>query len=300
MSFALDIFLCPIYNGHVIKDGQNLKDSQQSSLSDTNSALIPYAGGVLHSVAYSKTNKLITALFMVTDIMDQSEPLRQKLRTLGTEVVSDVYSLSITPSSHNVVQAISKISETLSFLDIATTINLISQMNSNILKKEFINLKKSIEDSAQNSKIIGGQNNLAEFLKEELQEVSEPVQSNIQSVGQSQYNFSTPSTRLGVQKGSTLMKAISDTTSLMSNKNSTSKTGDSFDILKKDRRAEIISIIKNSASAGATITDIRTKAKGALASVGEKTLQRELISMVKDNLLKKTGEKRWSRYFLAK
>jgi hypothetical protein len=53
------------------------------------------------------------------------------------------------------------------------------------------------------------------------------------------------------------------------------------------------------------ITDIRTKSNGhpdqfsAIVSCGEKTLQRELVSMVKDGVLKKLGEKRWSRYMLA-
>ena len=31
---------------------------------------------------------------------------------------------------------------------------------------------------------------------------------------------------------------------------------------------------------------------------GEKTLQRELIAMVKDNVLRREGDRRWSRYFL--
>jgi hypothetical protein len=36
----------------------------------------------------------------------------------------------------------------------------------------------------------------------------------------------------------------------------------------------------------------------ALISCSEKTLQRELVSMVKNGVLDKMGEKRWSRYFL--
>ena len=36
-----------------------------------------------------------------------------------------------------------------------------------------------------------------------------------------------------------------------------------------------------------------------LISLGEKTLQRELLAMVADGVLKKEGEKRWSRYFIV-
>jgi hypothetical protein len=284
----------------MIKDENNLKDTKQNSFTDTASLPVPYNGGGILAGSYTKTSKLITALYMVTDIMDDREPLRQKLRTLGAEIVSDVYSLSITPSLHNSMQAISKISETMSFLDIASAINLVSQMNSNILKKEFINLKKSIEESTENSNMFGAQNSLSGFFQEEFSSAEIANQTNIQHKGQVEYKFPTPRTRLGVQKGSTLMKAISDKTSLMSNKNSTPKSVSSFDALKQDRRNEIISIIRDSLNNGATITDIKNKAKGVLVSVGEKTLQRELISMLKDNLLKKTGEKRWSRYFLSK
>ncbi len=54
----------------------------------------------------------------------------------------------------------------------------------------------------------------------------------------------------------------------------------------------------------ATIKDIKDKIKTTpeqasfLVSCSEKTLQRELVSMVKDGVLNKTGKKRWSRYFV--
>ena len=71
-----------------------------------------------------------------------------------------------------------------------------------------------------------------------------------------------------------------------------------FEVLKGQRRTEILSIIKANSN-GATITDIKAKTFGSLISCGEKTLQRELIDMLKDGVLKKTGEKRWSKYFLS-
>jgi len=42
-------------------------------------------------ISYKKTNKLVTALYMVTDIIDKNEPLRNKLRTLGIGIISDIY-----------------------------------------------------------------------------------------------------------------------------------------------------------------------------------------------------------------
>ena len=70
-----------------------------------------------------------------------------------------------------------------------------------------------------------------------------------------------------------------------------------FEIIKKQRRETIIKIIKNSPN-GISIKDIILAVRNLGEEIGEKTLQRELVSMVKDNVLKKTGEKRWSSYSL--
>lgn len=257
----------------------------EKNLKDENTAL----GIVLKDnntpISYTKTNKLITALYMVTDIMDTSEPLRNKLRTLGTGIVSDTYSSPI--------KATPKIAEVMSFLDIAEAVNLISEMNANILRKEFLELKQSIEDSIQVPESTYREINLSDLFKSDFTLPSDRIQP----------------TRIGVQKGSTLLQAIKS----MSNKGpaqheakgfrsgsikKTKKPNADYDVLKGQRREEIISIIKTSPN-GATITDIKDNAKGHLVSCSDKTLQRELVKMVKSGVLKKEGEKRWSKYFIA-
>lgn len=267
------------------------------------------------TLTYTKTSKLITALFMVTDIMDREEPLRNKLRILGTNIISDMHSSPINSDQ--------KISEILSFLDIGSAIGIISNMNSNILKKEFGELKQSIRDFASPKNPTW----LTEFMKDggttaevSLQQSPKLNISKMTSIGHPHQ------TRIGVQKGSTLMKALrdvrlprvlsgvegSDRVSSMpisklhsplasASQPKTPVSNASYDILKKKRREEVISIIKNKLavfpqSGGATITDIKNSAEGPLVSCGEKTLQRELVSMVHDGVLYKTGEKRWSKY----
>src|ERR1035437_10887303 len=115
-------------------ENKNLKDSTQTSglsisIKDTS-----------FSISYTKTHKLITALYMVTDIIDKGEPIRSKLRNLGTEIVSDIHSMP--------TKAGKKIAETVSFLNIASAMNFISEMNCNILKKEFLELEISIQEYA--------------------------------------------------------------------------------------------------------------------------------------------------------
>ncbi len=284
--------ICPIYNGQMLRDQKDI----QENLKDANAGLDITIKDTHFSISYTKTNKLITALYMVTDIVDKEEPLRSKLRTLGADIISDMHSHFTTTRLNLVV----KIQEVLSFLDIASAINMISEMNCSILKKEFLELKQSIEESMQVSQGFSGQANLLEFFKDENLVVELPSGSSttkLNSKGQSigHKGHKGHHTRLGVQKGSTLMKALSGVG--MSNMNN-------FDTLKQERRSEIMEIIKANGG-NATITDIKIKVQslpadrqGALISCSEKTIQRELISMVKDNVLQKTGDKRWSRYSL--
>lgn len=276
------------------------KDTKGNSLSLMDSSI---------SLSYKKTNKLTTALYMVTDIMDREEPLRNKLRTLGVEILSDITSARGTVIT---VTVINRIQEILYFLDIAETLELISRMNSRVLKNEFLELRKALQEYKDSTSLFAGKNTLSEFFLEEQRFSAVASEDNMDyPIGH------LNQTRIGVQKGSNFMKALSDRVSdsfknmsdkkniyrrpLVSLKNKTN-SHDNFDLLKKERRDQIISIIKNDPKAtheGVSITDIKARSTGQLKTSSEKTLQRELVSMVKDNILKKTGDKRWSRYALV-
>ena len=69
---------------------------------------------------------------------------------------------------------------------------------------------------------------------------------------------------------------------------------DKIPSVKKNTRQEaILSIVKSKKEVG--ITDISSVVKGH----STKTIQRELLYMVVSGVLKKSGEKRWSRYSIA-
>ena len=74
-------------------DEKKLKDSEASQLDGNYRTGSSTPGSIM---SYTKTDKLITALYMVTDIIDRDEPLRNKLRTLGVEILSDIVSGSRT------------------------------------------------------------------------------------------------------------------------------------------------------------------------------------------------------------
>ena len=287
-------------------------NEQKDNLRDTNNDLAKYHKKEVKFLSYTRVNKLITALYMVTDIMDQNEPLRHKLRTLGVDIISDTYSLSHrTENVHKKMD--DKISEILSFLEIAKGIKMVSEMNSEILKREFLELKNSVLES--NTDITKTSPSwLEEFMKEE----SDPYPTSPLLRGRSKEGVvfnGQGSTRIGVQKGGTLLKALSRVESIkaLSDKipNMAKKENVHYENherhisyeLKNKRREAITQVIKDKMNTsinfeGLTITDIKSIGHETLKSCGEKTLQRELVSMVLDGVLKKVGEKRWSRYSL--
>ena len=62
---------------------------------------------------------------------------------------------------------------------------------------------------------------------------------------------------------------------------------------KRQRRSKILLIIKQKKEV--TIKDISSSIKDC----SEKTIQRELNSLLSEKVIKKTGERRWSKYLLA-
>lgn len=251
----------------MFSDNDNLRDISKNTIKDPERKLAASygAGSQKMSVinAYSKLNKLITALYIVTDIMDSAEPIRLKLRTLGLEILSDINSISRSEMSE-------KIKTTLSFLDIALAIRLVSEMNFNILTKEFNELARSLQPESEKNQVSPAW--LEEFLDETPLLDKEGVGGGNSNITTSPFGHSSSTRR---------------------------REGElTPNILKKQRREDIMKAIRANGGS-ATITEVKAKASPALASCGEKTLQRELVSMVKDNILKKEGSKRWSKYFLA-
>jgi hypothetical protein len=287
----------------MLEENKNTK----SHIKDTSSLLPSYGTEEPHFGSYRKINKLISALYMVTDIMDKEEPLKMELRNLGVKIISDTHFFHKGQDFSK--QTINKILVVLSLLEIATSIGAISQMNSNILVNEFIKLRKAILEMNLQKEDT--------WLKEFIKEDSIPnygIMANEKSYPSMRHR----STRIGIQKGRNLLKALSHLNGQGNNNiflsgtqkqnllNNNINKSENINVLKNKRRQEIVLILKDKIknfpeSNGLTITDIKIHEfgkQGSLASCGEKTLQRELVSMVSDGIIKKTGSKRWSRYSL--
>lgn len=220
-------------------------------MSDTNKQL----NIVDNTYLYKKTEKLVSALYLVSNFLSDKEPIKWQLRELGMDLLLEDLSVI-------------SLKQTLSLLQVAHIAGLISEMNFNILKFEFEALIQRLEQIEKDS--LKGH-----VLSEDFFTVPEGHQGN----------------SLSQQKGISLMTGIpkghDSVSDRLSLKNVAEKQKD-----KSNRQDVIIGLLKKGGELG--IKDFTT----AIKDCSEKTIQRELATLVSKGQVKKAGEKRWSRYSL--
>ncbi len=246
---------------------------------------------------YGRTQKLITALYMVTDCLEEGEPIKFRLRTLGVGLISDILILrtdravSKTFRFENIK---SHLDELTALIEIVGTVGLVSGMNSAILAKEFLGLKLAINEREELNKKSNFQDPLfgAEGISNTALSDSyfnAPLRSadSVPYEGEERtYKGHVPYKKETTKKGH-LGK-------LGAGPHANEKNNHKTDIaIKINRRNNIISLIKDRKEV--TIKDISQ----VVSDCSEKTIQRELISLVSLGVLKKKGNKRWSRYSIA-
>ncbi|MBU1046782.1 hypothetical protein KKH36_03325 [Patescibacteria group bacterium] len=227
-----------------------------------------------------KTEKIVSALYLITDYLKEKEPLKWEVRKKAVNLFSEVMKLNDDSFSDKfkIFSTISfQIFEILSFLELASATNLISEDNHEVLKREFdllLSLIKnnSIKINNQLSPYLGG-----DYFKvkdkslrpKEIEDVLNSVKDINEDKGQFKY------------KGHNVFDSKKTKTDKITNNEK-----------KISRRDKIIEILSKGQKL--TIKDISK----TISDCSEKTIQRELQSMLKDKLLNKEGERRWSRYSL--
>lgn len=251
----------------------------------------------IYDFANKKTEKLVTALYMVTDCMDTDDAIKSKLRLLGVKLLSDMYELNtLSPMDKHVHIPVSlvHIYEILSFIEIAYTIGFISEMNTDILKKEFNFLASELKSYQIKDK------HFTFTLDNEMFNVSSSNgNQNLMPTGQQD-----------IKDKRTILNTMSfmNKRSPLENSSMNKKTnfnGLSF-IEKENRSNKILTLVKDFSKGqkigdklnnniGISIKDISL----SFTDCSEKTIQRELNSLVSKGQLKKIGAKRWSRYSIS-
>ena len=254
-----------------------------------------------------KCERLATAIYLVTNFLSDTEPMRSRLRVLSLELVRDASFIKNGSQTveANVLESLrSNVTETLSLFELAFVAGLVSEMNFVILKREYASLRDSIDikkaSRESRTDTILGDN----FFGTPNQE----IRSDLKNLSpRSDLYISSATTPAPFSKG----HSIGQTNTSMSDRNTkgqsvasrqavpltmlaqTPKPKIPNSVTKEARRSRILKLIKDNREV--TIKDIVMH----FPDVSEKTIQRELVAMSDSGVLKKIGDRRWSRYALA-
>ncbi|MEX1087079.1 MAG: hypothetical protein WEC58_00940, partial [Candidatus Paceibacterota bacterium] len=105
---------------------------------------------------YKKTEKIATAIYLVTDLLDHEEPLHWSLRENVTYLLNLLVSLrdTVDTRSNTKNACRNKLIDLITQINVATSAGLISQMNGSVLVRELNTLADRIDQLSVDS--VGG------------------------------------------------------------------------------------------------------------------------------------------------
>lgn len=299
-----------------------------------------------------KTEKLSSAIYLVSNLFSNEEPLKWTLRKTTTDLLKDISFIErdISTKGHFFVseKLNGHINSIVSLLEVSWMGGLVSKMNFEILKLEYTKLKDLLNKKffSQTSSLTNISNEFflsdkikeeevrAERLERERLIFEERILSSIPENGELEYKKISSSNDYndqnvyqnylnnrdgfsGTVQKDTGMKKISYRNDSLNNKKDsdirqTIDINNNLSFIKKDNLGGVLNIVNSlsdknknkrhekilsSLRSGIyyTVPEILSLI-GMGSELSEKTIQRDLIQLVSSGALKKTGERRWSRY----
>jgi len=249
---------------------------------------------------YRKASKLLKAIYIITDSVEEKEVV--EIRQLAKDMVKDIISLFSVKEGihkenlHRHLLLLTALFEALS------AVGRISAMNANIIMNEYKGILEVIESSlGQPYMFAPAGPNLKENMFEidkggtpEVEVLTRPKIFNEQYKGHKGQNIiSTYKKDLSFRELKNKNKREAEEFSPKLGKLEKNKVFPNDNKLESPREAVIIKQIRQLGSV--TVKDV----SGLIRGVSEKTIQRELVALVGRGVLKREGERRWSRYLLV-
>ncbi len=200
-----------------------------------------------------KVQKLTGALYRVTDLLSDREPLKWLLRNKAINIYENITSIIFAKNKDNIIEeTLNNLSQIISILELVSMGAFISNLNFEVLKREYVNLRALIE--GKRSDIASEQKLLSDI-----------------SIGQSSIG-QLPKNKADAQdvQDRVLHKAV-----------------------VVDRKEKVLEFIR--AEGPKTISEIIPVFNG----ISEKTIQRDLLDLVKSGKVRAEGEKRWRKYSIS-
>jgi hypothetical protein len=242
-----------------------------------------------------KPERIASALYLITSFFTDQEPAKWKLRTLAADLVSvgvSLISQMFKEREAARLEVRSIILEIRGLTTVAKNAGLISEPNFNVIAEE---LNKYLETLGFPAGLR--EENGAPVLSENFFSAPEKGLKAPSSfeLGEGQ-EVKDKSSREDLAYTQPALKPQLERQLLPASGGPKEKPLREFgavSVKKNSRQSVIIALLKRKKEI--MIKDVSPLISGC----SEKTIQRELLAMVQAGILRKTGEKRWSRYSLA-
>lgn len=242
---------------------------------------------------FKKTEKLTSAIYLVTDLFYVHEPLRWELRSKSVAFLSFItaqISQNKLCTKGGCIRSQHMLQEIYSLLEIASHTRLISPMNFSILHEEYFSIEDLLHERSFRDDYFDDFSFPERFFSYPDINNSAKDTKDFFYDGQGSKNETGNNKRQKHYKGQNSISFrplghLKDKNTLT--KKSYTKKGERI-----KRREEIKSLLR--ARGELNIKDILL----TISDCSEKTLQRELLSLIKEGVIEKKGERRWSTYIL--
>ncbi len=284
-----------------------------------------------------KSERLVTALYLVTDLMTDNEPIKHGLRKNAVALLSSMNALAQLDVKDRVIEfkmSLKAVTEIISLLHVSVTTGIVSDMNGKLLMDGFRSLQLVLEKKQPI------------FTKEMLSVDDDELESGhgfSSAVSSTSYDVMTPLSLARLHENSSELRRTEEArkqSQIVARMEARERKGQKIDNIVTDRNELVVPevggqkdiIEKNMITPHAMIMGHSTKNEVSIASsfqmrktgrreqilslfvkgvdvsikdiaarirgCSEKTIQRELNALLYDNVIERIGEKRWSRYVL--
>lgn len=284
-----------------------------------------------------KSERLVTALYLVTDLMTDNEPIKHGLRKNAVALLSSMNALAQLDVKDRVIEfkmSLKAVTEIISLLHVSVTTGIVSEMNGKLLMDGFRSLQLVLEKKQPI------------FTKEMLSVDDDELESGhgfSSAVSSTSYDVMTPLSLARLHENSSELRRTEEArkqSQIVARMEARERKGQKIDSIVTDRNELVVPevggqkdiIEKVTPTPHAMIMGHNDKHEATIASsfqmrksgrreqilalfvkgvdvsikdiaarikgCSEKTIQRELNALLYDNLIERIGEKRWSRYVL--
>lgn len=234
----------------------------------------------IHGFVTDRIQKLTAALYRVTDLLSDKEPLKWTLRDKALNLYDNLVSIKNTKDKDSLLDnSLKNFAQIIKSLELVSVGVSVSNLNFEILKREYLFLKNFVEgkkmDIAYDSKILL-----------ELEKHGSPASSwkpNFQ-IGQSQSAFEKAAERKGLSEKSQANPAYSIEGEAFNGANTQ-------EINPQSRKGKVLDFLKSGPAK--SVNEIAVIFNG---ETSEKSIQRDLLDLVKIGKISAIGDKRWRKY----